>query len=124
MKKKRWKAVIIMITLVFTHALAFRLYPYVNQTVPYISFVDQKQDGFRMNKKDGQILGGVLIPDNLLYDDEEKNWNFAKNFMSEKNKWIRLKSGNLPGIKKSRGFIFEMLADNEMILSYFKTKDR
>ena len=85
----------------------------------YKNYQDNKNFS-KFFKKDGQVHSGVLIPDNLLTGDNEKDWCFAKRFLSEKNEWLRIKSGKI--INGHTGFGFRALAIDEKLTEELVSK--
>lgn len=120
MSKKWWLnflfvLAIVVLTNLLSNTLNFKLVSnfYNKKIEDYLSFLNSEKDqkdGFEFSKKDGQIHTGVVIPENLVANNNEKDCNHAKTFLSKKNGWLHITTKRLQG---HCVFVFRALANDE-----------
>lgn len=117
MLKKKLKNIIIVFSLIaFTNFLTFKITPYLSRHKEVMAFIDlqksaecelekDKYAGIANNDERVHIIVG--IPENLASGEDEKDCDWAKTFLAQKNdsSWVCIKKGN--GFKH-RGYIFKL----------------
>ncbi|MBM3206427.1 MAG: hypothetical protein FJZ43_02310 [Candidatus Staskawiczbacteria bacterium] len=89
----------------------------MNESIEEYDQVNLVEETSISSRRKKQIQVGVLIPEDLLFEEEQANLQLAQSFLSEKLNWKFIDKMRLPRVLglKGIGFGFRVISDDRQI---------